>query len=221
MRRILALAARDLRLELRGRAGLFSALFFLGVVLLILGFALGPEEADLRRAAPGVLWVALAFAGSLLAGRAWAVEVENDTLDDLLLLPGSREWIYWGKFLFLWVLLFFVSLLLLVMVAGMFYLPLTRAPALLFTLVLGATGYAAVATFYAGLVVRLPTAQLVLPILVFSVVVPVILAAVRATMGLAEGAALAEVAAWWKLLALFDVVYLTASSLLFPFVIEG
>ncbi len=221
MRRIFALAARDLRLELRGRAGLFPALFFLGVVLLILGFALGPEEADLRRAAPGVLWVALAFAGSLLAGRAWAVEVENDTLDDLLLLPGSREWIYWGKFLFLWVLLFFVSLLLLVMVAGMFYLPLTRAPALLFTLVLGATGYAAVATFYAGLVVRLPTAQLVLPILVFSVVVPVILAAVRATMGLAEGAALAEVAAWWKLLALFDVVYLTASSLLFPFVIEG
>jgi len=221
VRRIFALAARDLRLELRGRAGLFSALFFLGVVLLILGFALGPEEADLRRAAPGVLWVALAFAGSLLAGRAWAVEVENDTLDDLLLLPGSREWIYWGKFLFLWVLLFFVSLLLLVMVAGMFYLPLTRAPALLFTLVLGATGYAAVATFYAGLVVRLPTAQLVLPILVFSVVVPVILAAVRATMGLAEGAALAEVAAWWKLLALFDVVYLTASSLLFPFVIEG
>jgi len=221
VRRILALAARDLRLELRGRAGLFSALFFLGVVLLILGFALGPEEADLRRAAPGVLWVALAFAGSLLAGRAWAVEVENDTLDDLLLLPGSREWIYWGKFLFLWVLLCLVSLLLLVMVAGMFYLPLTRAPALLFTLVLGATGYAAVATFYAGLVVRLPTAQLVLPILVFSVVVPVILAAVRATMGLAEGAPLAEVAAWWRLLLVFDVVYLTASSLLFPFVIEG
>ena len=221
MRRIFALAARDLKLELRGRAGLFSALFFLGVVLLILGFALGPEEADLRRAAPGVLWVALAFAGSLLAGRAWAVEVENDTLDDLLLLPGSREWIYWGKFLFLWILLLGVSVLLLLLVAGMFYLPLARAPALFFTLVLGATGYAAVATFYAGLVVRLPTAQLVLPILVFSVVVPVILAAVRATIGLAEGAPLAEVAAWWKLLFVFDVVYLTASSLLFPFVIEG
>ncbi len=221
MRRILALALRDLKLELRGRTGLLSVLFFLGVVLLILGFALGPEQEDLRRAAPGVLWVALAFAGSLLAGRAWAVEVENDTLDDLLLLPGSREWIYWGKFLFLWVLLFLVSLLLLFLVAGMFYLPLSRAPALLLTLVLGATGYAAVATFYAGLVVRLPTAQLVLPILVFSVVVPVILAAVRATMGLAEGAPVAEIAAWWKLLIVFDVVYLTASSLLFPFVIEG
>ncbi len=101
----MTLALRDLRLELRGRAGLFAALFFLGVVLLILGFALGPEKDDLRRAAPGVLWVALAFAGSLLAGRAWAVEVENDTLDDLLLTPGSREWIYWGKFLFLWLLL--------------------------------------------------------------------------------------------------------------------
>jgi len=107
-----------------------------------------------------VLWVALAFAGSLLAGRAWAVEVENDTLDDLLLLPGSREWIYWGKFFFLWILLLFVSVLLLILVAGMFYLPLSQGPAILLTLVLGATGYAAVATFYAGLVVRLPTAQL-------------------------------------------------------------
>ena len=221
MRRVLALALRDLKLELRGKAGLFSALFFLGVVLLILGFALGPEEDDLRRAAPGVLWVALAFAGSLLAGRAWAVEVENDTLDDLLLLPGSREWIYWGKFLFLWILLLFVSLLLLVLVAGMFYLPLAQAPAILLTLLLGATGYAAVATFYAGLVVRLPTAQLILPILVFSVVVPVILAAVRATIGLAEGVPASEVVAWWKLLLAFDAIYLTASSLLFPFVIEG
>ncbi len=221
MRRIVTLALRDLRLELRGRAGLFSALFFLGVVLLILGFALGPEPADLRRAAPGVLWVALAFAGSLLAGRAWAVEVENDTLDDLLLTPGSREWIYWGKFLFLWILLLGVALLLLVLVAGMFYLPLERGPGLFLTLVLGATGYAAVATFYAGLVARLATAQLILPVLVFSVVVPVILAAVRATLGLVEGAPLAEVAAWWKLLAAFDLVYLTASSLLFPFVVEG
>ena len=221
MRRVLALAARDLKLELKGRTGLFSALFFLGVVLLIMGFALGPEEENLRRAAPGVLWVALAFAGSLLAGRSWAVEVENDTLDDLLLLPGSREWIYWGKFLFLWVLLVLVSVLLLFLVAGMFYLPLDSAPAMFFTLLLGATGYAAVATFYAGLVVRLPTAQLLLPILVFSVVVPVILAAVRATIGLAEGAPVSEVAAWWKLLFVFDVVYLTVSSLLFPFVIEG
>jgi len=221
VKRILVLALRDLRIEFRGRSGLLSALFFLGVVLLILGFALGPDENDLRRAAPGVLWVALAFAGSLLAGRVWAVEVENGTLDDLLLTPGSREWIYWGKFLFLWVLLLLVALVLLFMVAGMFYLPLDRAPGLFLTLVLGATGYAAVATFYAGIVVRLSTAQLVLPILVFTVVVPVILAAVRATVGLAEGAAMAEVASWWKFLAAFDLIYLTACSLLFPFVIEG
>jgi len=221
VRRILALALRDLKIEFRSRAGLLSTFFFLGVVLLILGFALGPETADLKRAAPGVLWVALAFAGSLLAGRAWGLEVENDTLDELLLLPGSREWLYWGKFLFLFGLLFLLSLIVLVLVAGMFYLPLTAFFPLLVTVVLGIVGYAAVSTFYAGLVARLSTAQLILPILVFSVVVPVILAAVKATAALAGGAAVADVWPWWQLLIAFDVIYLTASSLLFPFVVEG
>lgn len=221
MRRILALALRDLKIEFRSRAGLLSTFFFLGVVLLILGFALGPETADLKRAAPGVLWVALAFAGSLLASRAWGLEVENDTLDELLLLPGSREWLYWGKFLFLFGLLFLLSLIVLVLVAGMFYLPLMAFFPLLVTVVLGIVGYAAVSTFYAGLVARLSTAQLILPILVFSVVVPVILAAVKATAALASGAAVADVWPWWQLLIAFDVIYLTASSLLFPFVVEG
>ncbi len=221
MRRVLALALRDLKIEFRSRAGLLSTFFFLGVVLLILGFALGPETADLKRAAPGVLWVALAFAGSLLASRAWGLEVENDTLDELLLLPGSREWLYWGKFLFLFGLLFLLSLIVLVLVAGMFYLPLMAFFPLLVTVVLGIVGYAAVSTFYAGLVARLSTAQLILPILVFSVVVPVILAAVKATAALASGAAVADVWPWWQLLIAFDVIYLTASSLLFPFVVEG
>jgi len=221
VRRVLALALRDLKIEFRSRAGLLSTFFFLGVVLLILGFALGPETADLKRAAPGVLWVALAFAGSLLASRAWGLEVENDTLDELLLLPGSREWLYWGKFLFLFGLLFLLSLIVLVLVAGMFYLPLMAFFPLLVTVVLGIVGYAAVSTFYAGLVARLSTAQLILPILVFSVVVPVILAAVKATAALASGAAVADVWPWWQLLIAFDVIYLTASSLLFPFVVEG
>ncbi|AEB11205.1 heme exporter protein CcmB [Marinithermus hydrothermalis] len=221
MRRVWALAARDLKLELRGRAGLLAAFFFIGVVVFILGFALGPNQAELRRAGPGVWWVALAFAGSLLASRAWALEVENDTLDDLLLTPGSREWIYWGKFLFLWALMMGVGGVTLLLVAGMFFLPLTRAPELLLTLLLGGTGYAAIAVFYAGLVVRLRARDVLLPLLVFPLVVPVVLGAVKATLGVVNGAEMAEVAFWWRLLGVFDVVYLTACSLLFPWVIEG
>jgi len=220
--RVWVLALRDLRLEMRGRAGLLSAFSFIAVVLFIMGIAFGPEEADLRRAGPGVLWVALAFAGSMLASRAWAIEVENETLDDLLLTPGSREWIYVGKLLFLWILMLFMGVFLLVLVAAWFYLPLSAWPQLFVTLVLGATGYTVVSAFYAGLTVRLRARDVLLYLLVFPLILPVVLAAVKATLGIVDPVAdFAEVISWWKLLGIFDVVYATLCVLLFPAVIEG
>lgn len=221
LQRVLWLAWRDLTLEFRGRAGLLSAVFFLSTMLLILGLALGPNEGDLRKAAPGVLWVALAFAGSLLAGRAFGLEVEDGTLDDLLLTPGSREWIYFGKLLFQFVLLLVVSVVLLLLVAGLFYLPLTPWAGYAVTLVLGLLGYAAISTFYAGMLARLRGREVLLPLLVFPLVVPVILASVRATAGLADGLPVSEIADWWRLLMVFDVVYLVACSLIFPTALEG
>ncbi|GGM97125.1 cytochrome C biogenesis protein B [Thermus composti] len=221
MRRVWLLALRDLRLEVRDRAGVLSVLAFFGVMLFVMALALGPEEAPLRRAAPGVLWVALAFMSTLLATRAFALEVEENTLDDLLLTPGGKEWVYLGKLLFQLLLLLPLSALALLLSAGLFYLPLARAPALLLTLALGVLGYASVATFYAGLLARLRGREVLLPLLLFSLVVPVVLASVRATVGLAEGLPLEEVAPWWQLLLVFDLVYITASALLFPLVLEG
>jgi heme exporter protein B len=221
VRRVLLLALRDLRLEVRDRSGLLSLLAFFAVMLFIMALALGPEEAPLRRAAPGVLWVALAFMSTLLSSRAFALEVEEGTLDDLLLAPGGKEWIYLGKLLFQLLLLLPLSLLALLMAAGLFYLPLERGLPLLFTLFLGVLGYASVATFYAGLLARLRGREALLPLLLFSLVVPVVLASVRATAGLVEGLPVAEVADWWRLLLVFDVVYVTASALLFPVVLEG
>ncbi len=221
VRRIWLLAWRDLRLEVRDRAGLLSVLAFFSVMLFIMALALGPEEEPLRRAAPGVLWVALAFGSTLLSTRAFALEVEDGTLDDLLLTPGGKEWIYFGKLLFQMFLLLPLSLLALLMAAGLFYLPLDRLLPLFLTLLLGVLGYTSVATFYAGLLARLRGREVLLPLLLFSLVVPVVLAAVRATLGLVEGLPLEEVQNWWQLLLVFDVVYLTASALLFPVVLEG
>lgn len=221
VRRALLLALRDLRLEVRDRAGFLSVLAFFTVMLFIMALALGPDEAPLRRAASGVLWVALAFASTLLSTRAFALEVEDGTMDDLLLAPGGKEWVYFGKLLFQMLLLLPLSALALLMAAGLFYLPLGKALPLLLTLALGTLGYASVATFYAGLLARLRGREVLLPLLLFSLVVPVVLAAVRATAGLVEGLPLSEVAPWWQLLAVFDVVYLTASALLFPVVMEG
>ncbi|MGQ9735332.1 MAG: heme exporter protein CcmB [Thermaceae bacterium] len=221
MRRALLLALRDLRLEVRGRAGLLSVFSFFLVMLFILALGLGPEEALLREAAPGALWVGMAFAGSLLATRAFGLEVENGTLDDLLLSPGSREWIYFGKLLFQMILLLVLGVVGLLVAAGLFYLSLDRFFPLLFTLFLGSLGYASVATFYAGLLSRLRGRDILLPLLLFSLVVPVVLAAVRATEGLLSGLPLGEVSVWWQLLLVFDLVYVTTSALLFPWVMEG
>lgn len=221
MRRIFWLAWRDLTLELRGRAGLLAVVFFLTVMLLILGLAFGPYPQDLRKAAPGVLWVALAFAGSLLAGRAFGLEVEDNTLDDLLLTPGGKEWIYFGKLLFQMILLLLVGLILVVFTAGLFYLPLLAWPGFLLTLLLGTLGYASVSTFYAGMLARLRGREVLLPLLLFPVVVPVVLSSVQATIALAQGVPVAEMRHWWQLLLVFDVIYVTVCSLIFPWVLEG
>lgn len=156
VRRVVLLALRDLRLEVRDRSGLLSILAFFAVMLFIMALALGPEEEPLRRAAPGVLWVALAFGSTLLSTRAFALEVEEGTLDDLLLAPGGKEWIYFGKLLFQMLLLLPLAALALLMAAGLFYLPLERLFPLFLTLVLGVLGYASVATFYAGLLAPAP-----------------------------------------------------------------
>lgn len=221
VRRIFWLAWRDLTLELRGRAGLLSVVFFLTVMLLILGLAFGPYPQDLRKAAPGVLWVALAFAGSLLASRAFGLEVEDGTLDDLLLTPGGKEWIYFGKLLFQMILLLAVGLILIVFTAGLFYLPLTTWPGLLLTLLLGTLGYASVSTFYAGMLARLRGREVLLPLLLFPIVVPVVLSSVQATIALAQSLPVGEMRHWWQLLLVFDVIYVTVCSLLFPWVLEG
>lgn len=221
MRRVLLLALRDLRLEVRDRAGLVSLLAFFLLTVFLMALALGPEEGLLRRAAPGVLWVALAFMSTLLASRAFALEVEDGTLDDLLLTPGGKEWVYLGKLLFQMLLLAPLGALALLVVAGLFYLPLEKGLALYLTVLLGTLGYASVATFYAGLLARLRGREVLLPLLLFSLVVPVVLAAVRASLGIVEGVDWAEVESWWRLLLAFDVIYVTASALLFPWVMEG
>lgn len=91
-----------------------------------MALALGPEEGALRRAAPGVLWVALAFLSTLLATRAFGRETEEGTLDDLLLVPGSKEWVYFGKLLFQLLVLLPLALLALFGAAGFFHVPLER-----------------------------------------------------------------------------------------------
>ena len=152
----LAIAGKDALSELRGRHAMVSTLFFAGVVLLLFGFALGPDAARLAAAAPGLLWLAVVFAGILAVGRLHLLETDDGALEQLALYPISRRAIYAGKALGGFGVMLVIGLLVLGAVGVLFAVDVGGAwLPLLVTVVFGAAGVAAVGTFYAGVTVRL------------------------------------------------------------------
>lgn len=219
---VLAVARKDLLHELRSRAATVATVFFTSTTLLMIAFALGREEGVLARSAPGVLWVALVFAGVTAAAQSFQADLEDGALDHLLTYPVSRAAVYLGKMLATWAYLGALGLLL-APVATTLYgasVPGAGAAALLaLTVVLGSFGFATVATFYAAITANLQAREALLPVLMFPVVVPIVLAAVRATESLMGGAA-GPVGDWLLLLLGFDLVYFVACASLFHFVVD-
>ena len=149
---VLAVAHRDARQELRSRAVTVATVFFSGITVVILSFALGPDPDDLRRAAPGILWVALAFAGVISAAQSYQNELAEGAFEQLLIAPIPRAAIYIGKLLANWLTMFLLGLLTLAAIVILFDLPLGRGgPLLAATLAAGTLGFSLIATFYAAL----------------------------------------------------------------------
>jgi heme exporter protein B len=216
-----AIARKDALAELRGRSALVSTLFFAGLVLLLFGFALGPDSRRLAEAAPGLLWLAIVFAGLLAVGRLHLLETDDAALEQLTLYPVERRAIYLGKALAGFAAMALLGGLLLPAVAILYGLDLSAAwPALALTVVLGALGFAAVGTFYAALTVRLRAREVMLPLLMLPVVAPLLLAAVNATAAALAGDPLGELWVWLQLLAAFDVVMLVVAAGSYGFLLE-
>jgi heme exporter protein B len=215
------IARKDVLQELRSRAVTVATVFFAATVLFILAFALGPDPSALQRAAPGVLWVALAFVGVISAAQSYQNELEEGALEQLLIYPVARFSIYLGKLAANWLAMIALGALLLPVTALFFGLPLSRWPWLLATVALGSLGFALIATFYAALTANLRARESLLPILMFPVVAPVLLAAVRATGELAGQGDMVVVSDWLRLLLAFDLVYLVTCTAVFHFVTEG
>jgi heme exporter protein B len=217
----LALARKDALAELRGRHATVSTLFFAAVVLLLFGFALGPDSARLAAAAPGLLWLAIVLAGILAVGRLHQLETEDDALQQLAAYPVDRRALYAGKALGGFAVMLVLGLILLVAVGILFAVEVAAAPLpLLLTVVLGAAGVAAVGTFYAGLTVRLRAREVMLPLLMLPVLAPLLLAAVKATAAALAGDPFGELGAWIGLLIAFDVVMVTAGAVTYGFLLE-
>ena len=202
---------KDIAIEAKNWEVLTTTLFFAVSCVLIFSFAFVREGRAVEDAAAGILWIAIAFSGTLALGRTFERERYGETLRALLLAPAPRAALYVGKLLGMLALLGLAELLLVPMVALLFGAPLFSRPLLLLALLAGGTvGFCAVGTLFAAMLVRARSRDVLLPILLYPIIIPVIIAGVRGTAALL-GAAPDEPAAimWIGILAAFDVVFVT------------
>lgn len=219
LRKVLAIVAKDIAAELRTREMLSAMLVFSLLALLIFSFALDLRGATARVVAPGVLWATFCFAGTLGLGRSLVQEQDAGCLDGLLLAPMDRSAIFFGKALGNALFMAVVEVIVLPLFAALFNVPLLR-PLVVLVLVLGTVGYAAVGTLLAAIAVNTRAREVMLPVLLFPLAVPTLIAAVKATGGVAEGLGLAEVAPWLHLLVAYDVIIVAVCFAAFGYVVE-
>lgn len=221
-RRVRAIARKDVTTELRAKAG-FNSVASLGVtILVLLGLALGPDAQALRDAAVGAVWLALLFSGVLAFNRSFQVELESGALEPLLLYPGPRWTIFAGKLLGN---LIFLTLMVAIVVTAGVVLFAVRIPAswpsLLGVLALGVVGLTVLGTFYASMASRSRAREVLLPLLLFPMLVPVLVAATTASKALLGADLMHDAGAWIKMLAAYDLIFLIATFLAFEHVIEA
>ena len=221
MRRTWAMTRKDVTVELRARERVNAMLFFAALVLFIFNFALGPDREKLREVAPGLLWLAFLFTGMLGLARSFQAERENDCFEELLLTPGDRESIYFGKLAGNVLFMLMAEALILPLFGILYNLDIwAQLPSLALVAVLGTVGFSTIGTLLAAMTAHLRAREVMLPLLLFPLTVPVILGSVRATEAILSGGTLGEVSNWLKLLAGFDVIFLVACPLAFEFVLE-
>jgi heme exporter protein B len=210
-RTVWLIVRKDLTVEIRSREILYTTLFFAVSCLLIFAFALVRDGRAPEDGAAGILWVAIAFAGTLALGRTFERERQSETLRALLLAPTPRPAIYVGKLCGIVALLMATELVIVPLVALLFQASvLSHALWLAGILLAGTLGFSAVGTLFAAMLVRARSRDVLLPVLLYPVTVPVIIAGVRGTAALlAPELDVAIVRFWLALLVTFDVVFVT------------
>ncbi|HIA49186.1 MAG TPA: cytochrome C biogenesis protein [Acidobacteria bacterium] len=217
MKRFFAVAVlimrKDLRVETRSLELFLTTLFFAVSSVLVFAFGFVRNGRPVENAVAGILWIAIAFAGTLALGRTFERERYHDVLRSLLLAPVDRPAIYVGKLLGILTLLAAVEVVVVPLIALLFQAPLFRHPVLLFLLLLlGTLGFTAVGTLFGAMLVRARSRDVLLPVLLYPITIPVIIAGVRGTAVLLQPEMdLAIVRAWIGMLAFFDVVFITLS----------
>lgn len=219
LRKVFAIVWKDVTAELRTK-DIFSSMFvFALLAVVIFQFAFDLRADNVKLVAPGVIWVAITFSGTLGLSRSFILEQDRGSLEGLLLAPVDRSAIYFGKLIGNLLFISVVELLLLP-AASIFFNVVLISPTLLLVVALGTIGFAAVGTLFSALSVNTRAREVMLPILLFPVMVPVLIAGVRATGSLLDGETLGDISHWLRLLLAYDAIFIAAAFLLFDYVVE-
>jgi heme exporter protein B len=215
------IARKDLAIEFRTRSAFFSAIVFALLGLVIFYYAWDPTAVAVTDLAPGVLWVVFTFSGLLGLHRSFGVEAADHAIDGLLASPVSREAIFLGKAIANLIFVAAVQLIAIPALMLFYNLPLGQIAAPLIAIaVLAAVGLVAVGTLFSAMAVNTRLAELLLPMLALPFFVPIVIGASQATAKLLSGRPVAEAGAWLKLLLAFDIVFVAACALAYPFTVE-
>jgi len=211
---------KDLLLQWRGRAQVIAIFAFGAAALLLFSFAIGPDSLALREHAAGFLWLGLLLASTLSLAESFEREMEEQALEGLLLLPASARAMYYGKTISNWGQLALLGSALVPIMVVLYDAGTIRLFSLFGVILLGTAGLSAPGTLYAAMTAQIRGRQTLLPLLLFPLVVPVLLAAVKATSLLILGDPMGQVRPWATLLAAFAVIHWSIGGLLFDRVVE-
>lgn len=219
LKAVAAIVIKDLRAEFRSRELVNSMTLFALLSILIFSFGLELDRLARQEVISGVLWVTVIFASILGLNRSLGMERDQGNLDAMLMAPISRSAIFFGKMLGNFIFTLVVGLLLLPLMTVLYNITLTL-PALLAVLALGVLGISTIGTLLAAMAVQTRSRETLLPIIMLPIVLPVLLAVVRASGAIIDGAAAKDWLPWVQLLAAVDLIYITLCFLLFDYVVE-
>lgn len=216
---IKAVIWKDLIAELRSKELVSGMLVFSLLVIFIFNFSLELSPSTRASVTAGVLWVTIIFAGTIGLNRSMAVEKDRGCLDGLLLAPVDRTAIYFGKSIANWIFMLIVAAIILP-VYSLLYNNNIISIGLIFVILLGSEGYVAIGTLLSSMAVQARTRDILLPILLFPVVIPILIASVKASNGFLTGVPFNELTNWIYLLAAYDVIFTSVAFMVFDAVVE-
>lgn len=220
-RKTWAIVWKDIRAEIRTKE-IFSSMFIFSLlVLVIFNFSIDLLEVNPLDIAQGVLWIAFTFSGILGLNRSFLFEKENDCLQGLMLTPIDRSAIYFGKMLGNLIFMLIMEAITVPVFVVLFNIGIyDKILKLAIVIFLGTFGFVIVGTLFSAISVNIKAREVMLPVLLFPIIVPIVIAAVKSTGAILAGKPFEEIISWIKLIAVFDVVFLVVSFLSFEYIIE-